>query len=120
MRESPTFPMNRRRSLGAAGGIFSGASAVLLLAYAAGTLPRQKPVGLDTLVQVAGSRRMTDGRLSGGFAHAPRTRAAHPSPALLESAASALAAGNGSNERETLHVRGVAQLLLGRLDEAIT
>ena len=114
-----------------AGGVLAVAAALVLAVRLQPELLRRFEAGsneprLVALVAAAGDLRVTEGRLTGGFRHAPApavTRGAGAESTLnvglLKAAGDVQAAARSEATAANLHAEGVAQLLIGNRDGAI-
>src|SRR5687767_3356413 len=97
---------------------------VALLAFALFVVrpfPPQPEPGIAGLVRATSGERFTMGRLV-GFEYAPHGRASQPSAELygaLVAIEDEIHETGGQGSPALLHARGVALLLLGKLDDAV-
>lgn len=121
----------RRRTWAIAGGVLAVAAALLLVVRFQPDLLRRfqgnsAEPQLAALVAAANELRVTEGRLTGGFAFAPVpvvTRGSGAEPALnvalLKAAGDIQIIARREATAANLHAEGVAQLLIGNRDGAI-
>jgi tetratricopeptide (TPR) repeat protein len=112
------------------GGVVAMAAAIVLVLMQPAFLQRYLGTDVDSrferLVAAVGEERYVEPRLSGNFAYGGRrselrgeSRSAQSNVSLLTAAEAAEQAAAASPTSGNLHVWGVAQLLLGRHDDAI-
>jgi CHAT domain-containing protein len=126
MRWIPT--LGRRGAV--VGGVLAMAASLVFVVRVAPTWnPFRQPTPVEQLADALGTRRITEGRLTGGFEYGPV-----PSPArgpdatpggaadynLLALASQVQSRAAAEETAENVHALGIAHLAMGRYDDAVT
>lgn len=120
----PKVAKSRFRTLVIAGGGLAAAAALVLVVLLQSREGRGQDPLLSGLVEAVGNERVIESRVAGGF-HPGPLKAVTRGPGRLENLSLVAAAGevqravNADRNASTLHAWGVAQLMLGELDESV-
>lgn len=120
----PKAAKSRFRTLLTTGGVLAAAAALVLVVLLQSRGGGRPDSLMSGLVEAVGSERLIESRVAGGF-HPGPLKVVTRGPGRVENLSLVAAAGevqravSANRNASTLHAWGVAQLLLGQLDESI-